>query len=131
MIVVGGLAVDQNRVLMGLRPMGKLRPCMWEYPGGKVDPGESPIEALRREWKEELGVDVTVGELITVVQIRVEVELHWTLYHVEICDHAQLQTLAHDRLLWNDPLYAIQHLPCTPTTYLSYRRVVAHLGRLS
>lgn len=47
--VVSGLLFDQNRVLMGLRKPDKLRPTMWELPGGKIDPGEKPWEALIRE----------------------------------------------------------------------------------
>ena len=49
----------QGRVLITKRPPGKPLAGLWEFPGGKVDPGELPEEALIRELAEELGIDVT------------------------------------------------------------------------
>jgi 8-oxo-dGTP diphosphatase len=49
-----------GRLLLAQRPAGKHLPLKWEFPGGKVEPGESPAAALRRELREELGCDVTV-----------------------------------------------------------------------
>ena len=48
-----------GRVLLAERPAGKSMAGLWEFPGGKVDPGETPEAALIRELKEELGIDVT------------------------------------------------------------------------
>ena len=50
-----------RRVLVQQRPAGKHLGLLWEFPGGKVEPGESDDCALRREAREELGVDVEVG----------------------------------------------------------------------
>ena len=47
-----------GRVLLAQRPEGKALAGMWEFPGGKVEPGERPEEALIRELREELGIDV-------------------------------------------------------------------------
>ena len=48
-----------NRVLIGQRPPGKAMAGLWEFPGGKVEPGETPEDAIIREIAEELGVKVT------------------------------------------------------------------------
>jgi 8-oxo-dGTP diphosphatase len=47
----------EGRVLLAQRPEGKSMAGLWEFPGGKVEPGESPEAALIRELKEELGID--------------------------------------------------------------------------
>ena len=59
LLVVAVALVDaDNRVLLTQRPEGKELAGLWEFPGGKVDPGERPEEALIRELKEELAIDV-------------------------------------------------------------------------
>lgn len=59
LIVVAAALVDADlRVLLTQRPEGKSLAGLWEFPGGKVDPGESPETALRRELFEELAIDV-------------------------------------------------------------------------
>jgi 8-oxo-dGTP diphosphatase len=54
-----GLIDPDGRVLLARRPEGKPLAGLWEFPGGKVQPGETPEAALIREVKEELGIDVT------------------------------------------------------------------------
>ena len=57
--VVAGLLRDgDGRVLLAARPPGKAFAGRWEFPGGKIDAGEQPIDALVRELSEELGVEV-------------------------------------------------------------------------
>jgi 8-oxo-dGTP diphosphatase len=61
-LVVACALVDKDgRVLISQRPEGKAMAGMWEFPGGKVEPGERPEQALIRELKEELGIDVTTA----------------------------------------------------------------------
>ena len=58
-LVVAAALIDvDNRVLIAKRPEGKSLAGLWEFPGGKVDDGETPEHALRRELKEELSIDV-------------------------------------------------------------------------
>jgi 8-oxo-dGTP diphosphatase len=58
-LVAAAALVDvDNRVLIAQRPAGKSMAGLWEFPGGKVEPGETPEAALRRELMEELSIDV-------------------------------------------------------------------------
>ncbi|GGD78079.1 NTP pyrophosphohydrolase [Croceicoccus mobilis] len=67
MLVVAGALLDgEGRVLMHRRPPGKHLADKWEFPGGKVDPGEMPDQALVRELAEELGVTIAVQALSPV-----------------------------------------------------------------
>lgn len=61
--VVAGILRKGNQILVGQRPETNSLPGQWEFPGGKIEPGESPEEAMARELQEELGIDATVGEL--------------------------------------------------------------------
>lgn len=63
--VVGAVVVREGLILCAQRGPGGALPGLWEFPGGKVEPGESPRTALRREIDEELGCHVRVGEQIT------------------------------------------------------------------
>src|SRR5215471_15734750 len=65
-IVAAGIVIEGGRVLLTQRKKGAHLAGMWEFPGGKVEPGEDPKEALRRELVEELGIDVTVGDIVDV-----------------------------------------------------------------
>lgn len=59
LLVVAAALVDaDNRVLLAQRPKGKQLEGLWEFPGGKIDAGERPEDALIRELKEELGISV-------------------------------------------------------------------------
>jgi len=62
--VVAAVIERDGQVLIGQRPAGKWHALKWEFPGGKVEPGESPEAALRRELEEELGIQAAIGSRI-------------------------------------------------------------------
>lgn len=59
---VAAAVIERNgKILIGQRPAGKPHPLEWEFPGGKVEPGETPETALARELKEELQIKAKIG----------------------------------------------------------------------
>jgi 8-oxo-dGTP diphosphatase len=63
-VVAAALIDGEGRVLVQQRPAGKSMAGLWEFPGGKVEAGETPEAALVRELHEELGIDVDAGDLV-------------------------------------------------------------------
>ena len=79
-VAVGVVADSQGRLLIGERPQGKAYAGQWEFPGGKVEPGEAVFEALVREFREELNLQVEAAHaLFSCVHAYPdrEVELHF------------------------------------------------------
>jgi 8-oxo-dGTP diphosphatase len=66
-LVVAGLMARDGRVLITQRRADQALPLQWEFPGGKVEPGEAPVAALARELAEEIGVVVEVGRIWDVL----------------------------------------------------------------
>ena len=62
-VVAAALVDDRGRILLQQRPPGRSMAGLWEFPGGKVEPGEAPEQALIRELEEELGVEVGLAGL--------------------------------------------------------------------
>jgi len=67
MIVAAALAIEQGKLLVTQRKKNSSYGLHWEFPGGKVEEGEDPRGALRRELREELDVEAEVGELFDAV----------------------------------------------------------------
>lgn len=66
-LVVAGLVIRNGRVLIAQRTAAQAMPLQWEFPGGKVEPGEDPPSALVRELREELAIEVSVGRVWDVL----------------------------------------------------------------
>ena len=62
LLVAAGVLIERGRVLLSQRKAGSHLAGLWELPGGKVEPGEPPKAALVRELREELGIEVLVGD---------------------------------------------------------------------
>ena len=61
--VVAGLLKKDKKILVGQRPENHSLAGLWEFPGGKIEIGESPEQALARELNEELGIEADIGQL--------------------------------------------------------------------
>jgi mutator protein MutT len=97
--VVAAVLRRQDLVLAARRPPGKARAGCWEFPGGKVEPGESQPEALRRELLEELALEVEVGSHLLSIEHDYD-DLHLRL-HAYLCrSHGEPLAREHVELRW-------------------------------
>ena len=108
--VVAALIWDKNRFLICQRPAHKARGLLWEFVGGKVEPGETQEQALIRECREELAVTLQVGDVfMEVVHAYPDITVHLTLFNAGIAEGTP-QLLEHNDIKWitpaEIPLYA-------------------------
>ena len=101
--VVAALIWDGEKFLICQRPEHKARGLLWEYVGGKVEPGETKQEALIRECREELDVTITVGDVfMDVVHEYPDITVHLTLFHASIAK-GTIRLLEHNAIAWITP----------------------------
>jgi len=98
LIVTAAIIRKNDTVLLTRRPEGSRHAGMWEFPGGKVDRNESPSACLRRELREELGIEADIGAIFEVVYHRYDwgpvlilaYECRYsggTIQHLGVADH--------------------------------------------
>ena len=110
--VVAALLWRGERFLICRRPAHKARGLLWEFVGGKVEPGETPQAALARECREELAVDIQVGDAyMEVTHTYPDLTVHLTLYHGSIV-RGEPQRLEHTDLRWITPAEIPQYDFC-------------------
>nr|WP_297172575.1 (deoxy)nucleoside triphosphate pyrophosphohydrolase [uncultured Agathobaculum sp.] len=98
--VVAALIWQDGRFLICQRPEHKARGLKWEFAGGKVEPGETRQQALIRECREELAVELSVGNIfMEVTHTYPDMTVHLTLYHASIISGVP-QMLEHHDLRW-------------------------------
>lgn len=119
-VVVGAIFDDRYRLLMALRSPQGSRPDLWELPGGRVEPGEEHVVALRRELAEELGVVAHVfPNCLDQVTLQIEHDYRIFLYRARI-DEGFPRPIAGVAIEWLDLEDAIVRRPLVPSTYLFY-----------
>ena len=99
--VVAALIWDKDRFMICQRPENKARSLLWEFVGGKVEPGETKELALIRECKEELAVTLSVGDVfMDVVHEYPDITVHLTLFNAAIAEGIP-QKLEHNDIRCN------------------------------
>lgn len=110
--VVAALIWQGDKFMICQRPAHKARGLLWEFVGGKVEPGETHAEALVRECREELGVTIAVGALfMEVTHAYPDLTVHLSLYHAAIASGVP-QLLEHNDLRWITPAEIPQYDFC-------------------
>lgn len=98
--VVAALIWDNDKFMICQRPEHKARGLLWEFVGGKVEPGETKEQALIRECQEELDVTLSVGDVFTdVVHEYPDITVHLTLFNATIAEGIP-QKLEHNDIQW-------------------------------
>ena len=98
--VVAALIWDGDKFLACQRPANKARGLLWEFVGGKVEPGETKEEALIRECREELDVTVAVEDVfMEVTHEYPDLTVHLTLFHAKIVEGVP-KKLEHNDIRW-------------------------------
>lgn len=98
--VVAALIWDEDKFMICQRPAEKARGLLWEFVGGKVEPGETKEEALIRECREELGVTLSVGDVFMTVEHRYpDITVRLTLFNAKIAAGVP-RKLEHNDIRW-------------------------------
>lgn len=119
--VVAALIWDGDRFLICRRPAHKARGLLWEFVGGKVEPGETKQAALVRECREELAVELAVGEVfMDVVHAYPDLTVHLTLFHASIAAGTP-RLLEHCDLRWITPAEIPEYEFCPADTVILER----------
>lgn len=101
--VVAALIWDNDKFMICQRPANKARGLLWEFVGGKVEPGETREQALVRECREELAVTLSVGNIfMDVIHVYPDITVHLTLFHAAIAEGIP-QKLEHEDIRWIAP----------------------------
>ena len=110
--VIKSAALNENKIFAAQRGYGEFKGG-WEFPGGKMEPGETPQEALVREIQEELDSQIVVGDCITTVEYDYPT-FHLTM-HCYWCElvSGKLELLEHETAKWlgRDELMSVGWLP--------------------
>ena len=122
--VVAALIWDKGRFMICQRPAHKARGLLWEFVGGKVEPGETKAQALVRECREELDVTVTVRDVyMDLTHVYPDITVHLTLFNAAIASGTP-RLLEHADLKWITPAEIPQYDFC-PADEEILRRLIA------
>lgn len=129
LLVVAAALIDRDgRVMMQRRPVGKAHAGLWEFPGGKVEPGETPAAALVRELREELAIDVANEDLAPLGFATGDDGARCMVLLLFSCRYwsGEPRALDASELRWDEPR-ALRHLPMPPLDVPMLAAVARHI----
>lgn len=110
--VVAALIWRRNKFMICQRPAHKARGLLWEFVGGKVEPGETKEQGLVRECQEELSVTLSVGKaFMSVIHEYPDLTVHLTLFNATIAE-GEPQKLEHNDIQWITPSEIVNYEFC-------------------
>lgn len=121
--VVAAVIRNENKIFATKRGYGEYK-GWWEFPGGKIEPGETPQAALRREIKEELDTEISVGELLDTIEYDYpSFHLSMDCFRCEIIS-GDLILKEHEAARWltSESLYDVNWLPADKSLILKIKK---------
>ena len=110
--VVAALIWDRDKFLICQRPQNKARGLLWEFVGGKVEPGETRQQALIRECREELAIEIAVKDVfLEVIHTYPDIKIRLILFNAVIAS-GEPQLLEHNAIAWITPAQIPQYQFC-------------------
>ena len=104
-INVAAAVIERDaKILIGQRRRGDSHGLKWEFPGGKVERGESPASGLMRELREELGIEATIGQELVRYEHRYPRRTSILLIFYSVTEFSGVpESLAFEKILWESP----------------------------
>lgn len=125
--VVAALIWENGKFMACQRPAHKARGLLWEFVGGKVEPGETKAQALIRECREELDVTLSVGDVfMDVIHEYPDITVHLTLFHATIAAGVP-QRIEHNDIRFITPAEIPNYAFC-PADEEILKRITAEYG---
>ena len=125
--VVAALIWNNDKFMICQRPAHKARGLLWEFVGGKVEPGETKEEALIRECREELGTTLDVGDVfVDVTHEYPDITVHLTLFNATIAE-GEPQKLEHNDIQWITPREIPNYEFCPADVEILKKIIEVHL----
>lgn len=126
--VAAALIKDGERFMICRRPAHKARGNLWEFAGGKLEPGETAAEALIRECREELDVTVAPGDIFAeVTHVYPDITVHLTVFNAVIAE-GEPKLLEHSEIKWILPAEIGQYEFC-PADEFILKKIIEEAGK--
>lgn len=128
LVVACALVNEYGKVLINERPVGKDYAGYWEFPGGKVDKGETPEEAIIRELKEEINIDVTGSCLAPLSFTEKQYDNYYVVVLLYVCRrwNGHIMPMEEQELAWVNPkeIDNFNLLPADKSFFASLRELI-------